>query len=243
MSREIEVSVPQGCSSDDELAVEIDGQDFLVTVPSGLPAGAVFVVSLPSSGTGEVVEATVPDLCFAGDAFTLTVDQSTFEVTCPEGCGPGSVIQVELPLTAADHESPASPLQHHDESCEPLHSVAQAACAAPESSDDAHSLQGVVSMGRPHSFAGKSRLPAVIEADSTSDSDMGGAAEEQPKFAVGSPVEVFRSDGWWTLTTVTDYDAGGDTYTVRLADGRSKYFVEPSDLRIPRFLLKSTGMI
>ena len=56
-------------------------------------------------------------------------------------------------------------------------------------------------------------------------------------------MEVTRTDGGWTLAKVTDYEDGGMTYTVQLTDGRLKYFVEESELRIPRFLLLSTANI
>ena len=80
--------------------------------------------------------------------------------------------------------------------------------------------------------------PAELSDDSDSDDDAATA-----KFGVGSPVEVLRNDGNWTLATVTDYDELGGTYTVTLADGRCKYFVEESELRIPRFLLLSSANI
>lgn len=79
-------------------------------------------------------------------------------------------------------------------------------------------------------------LPPEL-SDSDSDDEPGA------KFAVGQPVEVLRSDDAWTLATVTDYDEYGLTYTIRIVDGRFKYFVEESDLRIPRFLLLSTANI
>lgn len=72
---------------------------------------------------------------------------------------------------------------------------------------------------------------------SSSDEDEQGG----PKFPVGCPAEVLRTDGHWTLVSVTEYDDGGDTYTVQLADGRYKYFVEAEDLRIPRFMLLSSA--
>ena len=56
------------------------------------------------------------------------------------------------------------------------------------------------------------------------------------KFARGQPVEVFRTDGTWSLATVTDYDGEGCTYTVALPDGREKHLLEESEMRIPRFL-------
>lgn len=63
------------------------------------------------------------------------------------------------------------------------------------------------------------------------------------RFGVGSPVEVMRSDGLFTLATIVDYDAGGRTYTIRVSDGRLKHFVDEDELRVPRFLLLSTGEI
>ena len=43
--------------------------------------------------------------------------------------------------------------------------------------------------------------------------------------------------------TVEEYDERADNYTVLLIDGRRKYLVEPSELRIPRFMLLSTANI
>ena len=43
---------------------------------------------------------------------------------------------------------------------------------------------------------------------------------------------MYRSDGTWSRAAIEEYDALGDTYTVQLTPcGRSKYFVEASELR------------
>ena len=51
-------------------------------------------------------------------------------------------------------------------------------------------------------------------------------------FTTYQKLEVERSDGRWTGGAICeDYDEYGDTYTVRLSDGRLKYFVERRSLR------------
>ena len=78
----------------------------------------------------------------------------------------------------------------------------------------------------------------MIAAELSDSSD-----DEGPRFNVGAAVEVLRNDGHWNLATVTAFEGGGNTYSVELADGRCKHFVEEDDLRIPRFMLLSTGNI
>ena len=84
-------------------------------------------------------------------------------------------------------------------------------------------------------------LPPELSGESSSDED--DESQAGPRFSAGAPVEVLRSDGRWTMARVVDYDAGGATYTVQVADGRCKYFVEEDEVRIPRFLLLSTASI
>ena len=59
------------------------------------------------------------------------------------------------------------------------------------------------------------------------------ALETQPKYPLGSQMEVLRSDGYWSLCTLQEYDWRGVTYTVALDDARLKYFVDEDDLRLP----------
>ena len=101
--------------------------------------------------------------------------------------------------------------------------------------------------GQPRAYDAASddedRPPNELSGSSSETESSSSTEADGCKFAVGMPVEVMRTDGLWTLCTVVEYDAAGGTYTVQLADGRRKYFVEPDWLRLPAFLFQSSAII
>jgi hypothetical protein len=238
---EQEVVVPDGTGSGDELVVDVEGLKYLVSVPSGLSAGETFFVTLPQSPplslapttdlspslAAPTVEVIVPDECSAGELFVVTVETSQgpvdFEVRVPDGCSCGSRLLVEVPPHYA--AGPAVP------STPPLIGSCEAQ-ARSVGSPNLHALS------TPSSFDMRPSSPPHELSGSESSAD-----ESRPTFPLGAPAEVLRTDGMWTLVTVVDHDQHGNTYTVRLADGRLKYFVEANDLRLPRFMLQKSADI
>jgi hypothetical protein len=219
----MEVLVPDGCGPGDEIYIDHMGSSLSVRVPEGVYAGQAMLVDLGGDTTVDecqLVDVVVPDGCGPGDLFIAEFAEcGEFEVIVPDGCFAGTMIQVELP--------PPPPPPPPDE--------APAARRRAQTFDSDEPPPPPPPLPPPP----RSLTPESIAAD-TSSSDGG---EDAPKFPVGQPAEVRRTDGTWTLVTVEEYDANACNYTVALADGRKKYWVEPDDLRIPRFMLMSHGLI
>ena len=199
-----------------------------VIVPSGADPGTEVLIEV--DGTEYCV--TVPEGCHEGSTFSVTLlaafvdtpaDDDLIEVIVPEGCLAGERFCVQLDGGEFVAIVP--------EGCGPGSAVLLTVPKQqlPESPPSR--------LG--HIAASASAGVVPDELSGSSDTD----GEDGPTFPIGLPVEVRRTDGEWTLVTVTEYDADGDTYTVRLVDGRFKYFVEASDLRLPAFLLKTNAMI
>lgn len=51
------------------------------------------------------------------------------------------------------------------------------------------------------------------------------------RWQVGDKAQVYRTDGSWAPATIDDYDEKSGTYTMRLEDGRMKYFVEADEVK------------
>ena len=165
------------------------------------------------------MDCIVPHGCAAGDEIVVDVgDGRELIVIVPDGLVSGDAMEIIVPPQTSE---PSSPKSQTKSQCQPLSSTPQS------------EVKTSCKTTQPRERV----LPPELSDDSSDDDDQGA------KFGVGQPVEVLRTDGQWTLATVTDYDEHGLTYTVGLADGRLKHFVEESDLRIPRFLLLSTGNI
>mgnify|MGYP006145811185 CR=1 FL=1 len=205
-----------------------------IVVPPGCSPGDELVVEVG----GSQFFVTVPVGVAAGEVLPVSLPlrpmaQEVVEVVVPEGCWPGDVFLVShdsmvFEVTTPDGAGPGMVVsvecpgqQQQQEEAPPLSPATQ-----PES------LQPVQAPSVAAELA-----PPTLASDSDDEVEAG------PKFAVGAPAEVQRTDGLWTLVTVTDYDALGGTYTVQLADGRCKHFVEVEELRVPRFLLLSSAMI
>lgn len=210
----LNVVVPDGCYPGDEIVVtHRNREQFFVIIPEGVGPGDMMYVDVPVEQPALKVEVNVPAGCFAGDSFNVDWDGHTFAVVVPDGCGPEDLLTVDVSDPPMNEEYKDT---HNAEPPPPTATTPPAAAAEPPTV----------------------KAPELSD-DSDSDDDAAGAA----KFGVGAPVECMRTDGSWTLATVVEYDENGCTYTVALADGRLKYFVEEEDLRIPRFLLLSTGNI
>ena len=224
---DVEVVVPQGTQPGDDIIVETGpcGTSHIVTVPEGVVAGERIIVTLsPSLTPGEHIGAdhetmyvTLPDGIEAGAELLVDApDGRHLTVSVPSGVAAGESFAVSFPSYSTENRPAWSDMVPTD---------------AAENSEGAATLAGA-------DLDDERSAPSERSSACSSDED-----ENGPKFFVGSPVEVLRSDGLWTLCTVVDYDRSGGVYTVELRDGRRKYFVEPDDLRIPRFLLLTTANI
>ena len=227
--QQLEVVVPDGCHGGDSIAVAApDGSELIVTIPAGLGPGDRMVVAVPNAlSDDELFRVLIPDGCEAGSEILIEApDGQQLTVVVPDGLRAGDTMEVSVPRKEppAPAERPPEPerVQQSPEQLMPAKPDAAAGTVrkttdrvqAPELSDESEDDEEVL----PHSSA---------------------------KYPIGAPVEVLRNDGNWTLAAVRDYDVMGGSYTIELADntGRLKYFVEAAELRIPRFLLLTSGNI
>ena len=227
--QQLEVVVPDGCHGGDSIAVAApNGSELIVTIPAGLGPGDRMVVAVPNAlSDDELFRVLIPDGCEAGSEILIEApDGQQLTVVVPDGLRAGDTMEVSVPRKEppAPAERPPEPerVQQSPEQLTPAKPDAAAGTVrkttdrvqAPELSDESEDDEEVL----PHSSA---------------------------KYPIGAPVEVLRNDGNWTLAAVRDYDVMGGSYTIELADntGRLKYFVEAAELRIPRFLLLTSGNI
>ena len=179
-----------------------------------------------------------------GDTFMVqsTNDEGNFDVVVPEGTRGGDIIIVQAPSTQAQpHLQPRLGTEHTERT---------EAAAAERGIKKGVNLAlnigaGIPGLGnglklnlslatvrrtlspahRPDARAPPPRLTTPLSSRA--------AALQKGKFDVGKAIEVLRSDGTWSAGKVVDYEWRGGTYTVILADGRSKYLVEEEDIRKP----------
>jgi len=117
----MQVTVPEGLQGGDAMSVLVGEQEFTLTVPDGLEAGALIEVDLPvdegapdadpppEEAMTEKVIVTVPAGLGPGDPFSVeTAWGGVFEITVPDGVYEGDAIEVELPTQAS--QGPAEPL-------------------------------------------------------------------------------------------------------------------------------------
>ena len=112
----LQVEVPAGLYSGDDMTINYQGQDFSVVVPDGVAAGMLIELDLPvgepsepvaeENPTTEQVQIVIPDGLWPGDPFVVTTAAGDFEIAVPDGCGPGDTIEVTLPVPPPD--APAS---------------------------------------------------------------------------------------------------------------------------------------
>ncbi|KAL1512413.1 hypothetical protein AB1Y20_005669 [Prymnesium parvum] len=202
----VEVIVPEGCAAGESFLVETDdGGTFSVLVPPDGYPGMPLLLELPDAQPLEVI---VPSGVFPGDSFLVEHAGETFSVEVPDGCEPGSPMRVDVPR--------APP------------------CVA-ESGEARASADG---KGRPASLTvdateekpkGKLALSLALFGGLSLNLSLDATA----RFHLGQQVEVYRTDGYWSLATVREFEPYGFTYTVELEDGRMKYLVEEEELRPP----------
>ena len=191
--------------------------EYEVVVPQGCAEGSELLVE----ACGESFVVTVPPGLCNGDSFvallpTNPAAQGTLDVIVPEGCFAGDSFVVY-----SEHGEYRACVPH---GCVPGSVV----------SVSIPPMSNAVDLGSCESKAMCDEAPAAEELSGSS-SDGSGDAEERacaPKFPVGLPAEVLRTDGLWTLATVIDYDPRADNYTVQLADGRCMPS-HPSCSRVP----------
>lgn len=256
-SNEVEVVVPDGVFAGEEIVVAIGDDELIVTVPAGLKEGDHMVVEVPVK-EDELLAVKVPDGVSGGQEMLIeTPDGRQLVVDVPMGLSSGDIMDVSVPRASTQPLSASSPSPPPKQPpmkppprlppLKSLDSMGDAPASAINSSMPLHP-QAPLQQTLPPSTSALAapaaaertaeRLQAPELSDDSDDEEDAGA-----KFGVGAPVEVLRSDGRWTLAKVTDYDEYGCTYTIQVSDGRLKYFVEEGELRIPRFLLLSTGYI
>ena len=253
----MEVSVPPGLGPGAELRIEVDGRDYLVTVPDGCSDGS-FVVALPSEEEAvtieeERVEVTVPDGVGAGDEVVVQLHHGDFVVEVPEGSGPGQAMWVTVPKPCPkpnvgpqdDQEQQQERRQVEQERQQAEQERQQPEREGPQVLQAGQEKESPAGQPRAYDAASddEERPPNELSGSSSETESSSSTEADGCKFAVGMPVEVMRTDGLWTLCTVVEYDAAGGTYTVQLADGRRKDFVEPDWLRLPAFLFQSSAII
>ncbi len=205
-----------------------------VTVPAGSGAGSELMIEVG----GSQFMVTVPSGSREGDTFIASIglppddedeasiaSVSEVAVIVPEGCAEGDPLLVEIDGSSFEVIIPPGcgpGMEVIVTVPKPQQQQPDTPFCAPTPSNDSKCDQS-----------------APSECSGSSDTE----GDERPTFPVGLPAEVMRSDGLWSLVRVVDYDAAADNYTVQLADGRFKYFVEPEWLRVPAFLLTTTAMI
>lgn len=121
----MQVTVPDGLQGGDAMSVMVGEQEFTLTVPDGLGAGALIEVDLPidepaadpepppqEEALTEKVLVEVPAGLGPGDPFTVeTAWGGAFEITVPDGIYEGDSIEVELPTQASQEPAPPEPAQ------------------------------------------------------------------------------------------------------------------------------------
>ena len=225
---EVEVEIPIGCYGGSEIIVNAGSTELIVNIPDGLGPGDKILVAVPEAPADgpsplgqevqemDIMSIIVPEGVNPGNELIVTApDGRELAVILPPGLQSGDSMEVSFPRDVSP--TPSTPSGRSPTAPPPAEHSPRPAHAPSEARAQ----------------------PPELSDDSDSDSDNDAGA----RFGVGQPVEVLRNDGGWTLATVIDYEDGGGTYSVRLVDGRCKYFVEEEDLRIPRFLLLSTASI
>ena len=211
------VTVPHGIGPGDIFEVCCDnGSTVMVECPEDALPGEEIELEVQDASTPTLVEVTVPDGVAPGEQFLVEMsDGSSFWVELPADCAEpaaGLVLSVEVPAPEEDGMKVHPPEEDDGtQQCDDTFSTSD--------SEDA-----------PHADAPGTAGPSRLARRTL-------GALQQPAIGRhfhGQGVNVYRTDGTWTRAFVVDHDDAGDTYTVRLPDGRCKYFVQPDDLRASR---------
>ena len=245
------VTVPLGTQGGQEMLIEAaDGRQLIVQIPLGLLPGDTMEVSIPRpragalSPTSSAQRAQSPPETPSARRFSPVAPAlpSSSSASAKSGQPSSGPVVAEPPPTL-----PAAPAQQR----RPLPSVRAPAPVLtlpparalppplPPAPPPPPPPPPATSSPSRAAYADRLLAPELSDESDADDEDEAAKA----RFGVGSPVEVMRSDGLFTLATIVDYDAGGRTYTIRVSDGRLKHFVDEDELRVPRFLLLSTGEI
>jgi hypothetical protein len=222
----VDVSVPPGVAPGQEFLVTLDdGFDFYVVVPDGVGPGDCLSVEvpppppLPDSEEERTPPETPPrsrrvsrdDVTVHSRYGSRRTSRELDAMVCSHGSHHGSRrVSRELPL-------PELPQPDWSAAMSP-------------SGQRAAKLRSAVLAARLPSPGTLSRSPTASKLPTL-------AVWPQPpvgRFFHGQVVEVERSSGAWSNASIEEHDEGGDTYTVKLPDGRLKYFVEANEVRAVR---------
>jgi len=211
----VEVIVPDGCLPGDQFLVETDdGGQFNVTVPLDAQAGMAILVDLPLS-QHELVDVEVPDGCFPGDQFVVEHGDQQFNVIVPDGLSPGMMMQVEVP--SPDESGTTAP-------------EAASGAAAPSAAAVRPGRRGV-SMSLDEGEKPEKKAPLTLSLGLIGGLELNLSLSACAKYKADETIEVYRTDGTWSIAKVNEFDDCSFTYTIELEDGRLKYCVEEEDIQ------------
>lgn len=233
----VSVCVPDGVYEGQEFTVACDGREFLVVCPDNAGPGDEVELTVsppPPPEPPDVVEVVVPDGLLSGDEFLVeAAGAAPFYCLVPEGCAGGSLIAVELPRPGGSCDGApeaaaglSPPLMRErratveDDSYRGARGDAAKLRPPPTQTPAGAFFLGQVGPHRPHGPPPPRAAPARLAPAP--------ASPRPPRRP--QTVDVFRSDGSWSRAYVEEYEERGETYTVRLADGRLKHFVERDEL-------------
>ena len=231
------VTMPDGANQDEQLVV--------VTIPLGVTAGQDMLVEAPD---GRQLLVTIPLGLQPGDSMDVSIPRLHLAALQPDRSPQGSPAwppRLSLPSAPTQPAKPAElHTPHLPPPSPPSAPLPPAAPPAPAPATRS-SAPPPPPLPAPPPASGGGRVAERLLAPELSDESDDEREEDGAKarFGVGSPVEVMRSDGLFTLATVVEYDTCGRSYTIRVSDGRLKHFVDEDELRVPKFLLLSTGEI
>ena len=224
------VMVPDGLCPGDSFVIEVYGREWTVDVPDDACAGHEIELMLPVDEDSD----DSSNVCMSEEEDSA--DSGSLVVLVPHECGPGDVFVVETTGPTGDPFS--------------FEVIVPDACYG--------GMELVVQVppppppppppeGKESSYAARLRTmtkeSSYVDEVHAEDPDvLVLRASRVGDFTTFVNLEVERSDGSWSSgATAEEYDEWGDTYTVRLSDGRLKYMVEPRSLRRVRVGSLSKG--
>ena len=229
----VQVIVPDGVYEGQEFFVDYEGESLCVVCPDGCGPGSDISIDVPPPPPPPrpltealSVQVIVPDGVYEGQEFFVDYEGESLCVVCPDGCGPGSDISIDVPPPPP----PPAPLREKD---------AHGSEKENAPSNDVRGTQGVPhggSGGGGGSSSGDGE-PCKARAFKFALKLSNGVAlnlnlAHACKYAIGSMVEVMRTDGDWSLAKVKDYDWRGGTYTVQVRTRRHACACPPLPLSV-----------